>query len=559
MILIEERSSQKLPNLTSLYFKLSFIDKLIEESLSQQQIYYLNKNTNEYELPLTRLFYLINLFIKYDDVTFKPFNKSKVVYKKIPSDYKFKVKPYKYQLEGIEYGLNHEGWLLLDDQGLGKTLQMIYLAEILHDKKEIDHCLIICGVNGLKYNWESEIKKFSDLSCMILGQKISKSGKKTICSVKERCNILKNKIKEFFIITNIESLQNKEFAEAFNKSKNTFGMIVLDEAHKAKNPDSKAAKCLLKLKSKHNIALSGTLIMNNPENSYLPLKWTGNLNCTYGMFKNMYNIYGGFGGVQVIGYKNLDLLQEHISQCSLRRLKTDVLDLPEKTYQIEYVEMGTKQKAFYNEVAKGITEELDLLSKRKRLSIIQEMVMNMRLRQITAWPGVLSTGITDSAKLDRLEELVETITSQGDKIVVFCSFKSTVPEIARRLDKYKPLICTGDQPDDKINYNKDLFQDKDDNKVIIATWQKFGTGVTLTKANYVIFVDTPWTDADFKQCADRIYRIGQNKHCFIITLITKDTYDERVQEILDKKEILSNYIIDNKESNLLKQIRDFDF
>ena len=268
-------------------------------------------------------------------------------------------------------------------------------------------------------------------------------------------------------------------------------MVVVDEAHKSKNPDSKAAKCLLKLTSPHNIALSGTLIMNNPENAYLPLKWTGNLKCTYGMFKNMYNVYGGFGGVQVIGYKNLDLLQAHLSECSLRRLKTDVLDLPEKTYQIEYVEMGAQQRDLYASVAKGISEELDLLSKRSKISLMQEMVMNMRLRQITAWPGVLSTNVNESAKLDRLEELVETITAQGDKIVVFCSFKSTVPEIKRRLSTYNPLICTGDQSDEDINTNKQLFQEDETHKVLVATWQKFGTGVTLTRANYVIFVDTP--------------------------------------------------------------------
>jgi SNF2 family DNA or RNA helicase len=79
-----------------------------------------------------------------------------------------------------------------------------------------------------------------------------------------------------------------------------------------------------------------------------------------------------------------------------------------------------------------------------------------------------------------------------------------------------------------------------------ATWQKMGTGHTLTAANYCIFVDTPWTDADFQQAADRIYRIGQNKKVTIITLITKDTYDERVEEILQRKEKISGYLVDGK-------------
>ena len=375
-------------------------------------------------------------------------------------------------------------------------------------------------------------------------------------SVADRCKLLKQGINEFFVITNIETLQSKDFAEAFNKGKTKFDMIVLDEAHKAKNPSSKAVKNLLKLKSKRNIALTGTMIMNNPENAYVPLKWTGNLNSTFSMFKGMYNVYGGFGGVQVIGYKNLDLLKEHIASCSLRRLKSQVLDLPEKTYQIEYVEMGSKQKALYDEVSKGIAEELDKLPKNKQLTIMEELVMHMRQRQVTAWPGILTTEDIPSAKLDRLEDLIENITSQGDKVVVFSTFKATMPELERRLAKYKPIFCTGDTPDAEINNNQILFNSNKDRQVMCCTWQKMGTGFTLTAANYIIFIDTPWTDAAFQQTADRIYRIGQNKSVFIITLLTKDTYDERVQEILDMKETLSGYIIDNKYDVL--QYSDFE-
>ena len=332
-------------------------------------------------------------------------------------------------------------------------------------------------------------------------------------------------------------------------------MVVLDEAHRAKNPSSISAKNLLKLKSNRNIALTGTMIMNNPENAYLPLKWTNNLNCTYGAFKNMYNVYGGFGGVQIIGYKNLELLQEHIDSCSLRRLKTQVLDLPSKTYQIEYVEMGSKQRALYEEVQKGIIEELDLLPN-KEMTILQEITINMRLRQVTACPSILTTENIPSAKLDRLEDLVEDITSQGDKVVIFSTFKGTVPIITERLKKYNPLVCTGDTSEIDIDTNKVKFQNESKNKVMVCTWQKMGTGHTLTAANYVIFIDTPWTDADFQQCADRIYRIGQSKPVFIITLITKDTYDERVQEIIDKKEMLSSYLID-KTNEEFNQINDY--
>ena len=556
MILIEERKSKKLPNLTSLFFKLPFFSKQVGEQICQLKNWNYDKKSGEYEIAITRLFFIVNLLIKLDDVRFVPFKEKQTILQTCKGTH-FKYKPYSYQIDGIDYGLNHNGWLLLDDAGLGKTLQMIYLAEVLKKKENLKHCLVICGVNTLKFNWASEIEKLSNLDYKILGTRVRKNGTQYIGSVQDRLDDLQKPLKEFFAITNIETLQDKKFVEAFKKSKNKFDLIVLDEAHRVKNPSAKATKTLLKLSAPRVIALTGTLIMNNPENAYVALKWTHNLSCTYSAFNAMYNVYGGFGGVQVISHKNLDLLQEHIASCSLRRKKEDVLDLPPKTYQKEYVELLPEQRKLYNDVLKQITEELDNLSKRQKITIQEEMVMNMRLRQITAYPGILSSTVTQSAKLDRLEEIVEDVTSQGDKVLVFCSFKSTVPEIKQRLAQYNPLICTGDTPDFEINYNKKRFQENPDNKVMVCTWQKMGTGHTLTAANYVIFIDTPWTDADFQQSADRAYRIGQTKHTHIITLICKDTYDERVQEILDRKEMLSSYLID-KADNSLFQCSDFD-
>ena len=213
-------------------------------------------------------------------------------------------------------------------------------------------------------------------------------------------NQLKNKIDEYCIITNIETLQNKDFNKFYINSKNKIDLVVLDEAHHAKNPSSLSAKNLLKIKAKRKIALTGTMIMNNPENAFVPLKWTGNIKSTYTDFKHMFNVYGGFGGVQVIGYKNLDILQDVISNCSLRRKKDEVLDLPDKTYVIDYVEMKKDQQDLYNKVEDGIASELDLLDHSP--TILEELSINMRLRQITAYPGILSSDVNQSAKLDRL-------------------------------------------------------------------------------------------------------------------------------------------------------------
>lgn len=554
MITLQEGKSKKVPGSSSIFFKMDFYDPYVFSFLVQSDGSVYDKVNKVFEFPINHLYFIADFLLHYGDISFIPMGdaNSKADIEISCKDYKYP--PYKHQVEAIKYGINrNSGWLLLDDCGLGKTVSMIYLAEELHKREGLEHCFIICGVNGLKYTWQDEVHKYSNLDCCILGEKVSRNGKKSIVSVPERLAILKSKIDEFFVITNIETLQSKEFADTFKKSKNKFDMIVLDEAHHAKNPTSQSGKTLMKLKAKRCIALTGTVIMNVPENAFVPLKWTGNTSSTYSDFKHLFNIYGGFGGKQILGFKNLDILQELISSCSLRRLKSDVLDLPPKTYRTEYVEMGKEQRRVYDEVAEGVLAELDLLDHKP--TILEEMTINMRLRQITAFPGSLSTTTTQSAKLDRMCELVDDIVAQGDKVVVFGTFKSAVKEAYRRLSKYNPVICTGDNTDDEINRSKRIFDDSNSGcKVFCATWQKMGTGHTLTSANYLIFIDTPWTRADYDQATDRIYRIGQTKPVFIINLVTKDSYDERVSEIVEMKEALSGYVVDNKSQEKLNML-----
>ena len=124
-----------------------------------------------------------------------------------------------------------------------------------------------------------------------------------------------------------------------------------------------------------------------------------------------------------------------------------------------------------------------------------------------------------------------------------------------------PLLCTGDVKDNVIAKNIDDFQTNYHNKVMCATVSKMGTGITLTRASYAIFIDTPWTAAQAQQCEDRIYRIGSENPVFIYYLWTKDTIDERVKEILEDKEAIADFIVDDKISkksieNLKKYILD---
>ena len=112
--------------------------------------------------------------------------------------------------------------------------------------------------------------------------------------------------------------------------------------------------------------------------------------------------------------------------------------------------------------------------------------------------------------------------------------------------KHKPLVITGDTKSTDVDKSIVMFQNDDEHQVILCTTQKLGTGVTLTKANYAIFIDTPYTYAEFSQACDRIYRVGTTKNVFIYNLICKDTIDERVKQLVDTKEAIADFVVDDK-------------
>ena len=174
------------------------------------------------------------------------------------------------------------------------------------------------------------------------------------------------------------------------------------------------------------------------------------------------------------------------------------------------------------------------------------MGMILRLRQATACPSILSSKEIPSAKIERAYELCKEIIEEGNKVVIFSTFKQTVEELKNKLKEFKPLIGTGDTKDELLSKYIDDFQNNEENKIFIGTWQRCGTGLTLNKASYMIFIDTPWTDASFQQACDRIHRIGSKKPVFIYNLITTNTIDEKVLEIVEDKAALSDFIIDDQ-------------
>ena len=471
----------------------------------------------------------------------------------IPDNYTFKTKPYSYQLDGIEYGLEHDTWLLGDDQGLGKTLQIINIAAI-NKLKGAKHCLIICGINGLKYNWEQEIALHSNEKSWILGTRYRKNSKAYIGTSQDKLDDLNNLPQNcYFIITNIETLRqlayrkNNKMIFPIVDRINTLckigeiDMIVIDEAHKVKNPTSQQGKAFLSLKSHRRIALSGTFLMNSPLDLFVPLKWTKYITSSFYEFKRHYCVLGGFGGTEVLSYKNLEELQQIMSVAMLRRVKTEVLDLPPKIHTIEYVEMSSKQASIYEEVKTALRKDIDKI----KLSN-NPMSELIRLRQATGWTGILSSTVQESAKINRLEELVEDLYKRGEKCIVFSNWSAITDIVKQKLKKYNPAYITGEVDETIRAKEKDRFQNDKDCYVMIGTIGALGTGFTLTAAQTVIFMDSPWNRALKDQAEDRAHRIGTKGTVNIITLVTKNTIDESVEEIVYSKGKMSDLLIDGK-------------
>lgn len=545
MIKIEERECEKLSGLTSLFLSFDYNEEIINAIKQIADVYLFNKKTKEWEIPVTYLSKLLDNLNAFDaiDISLYPTKESSL--KPVKTILNYKLKPFKHQLEAIEFGLQHPRFLLLDDMGLGKTASIIHIAEERKARGQIKHCLIVCGIATLRGNWRKEIKLHSDESFRIIGEKINTKGNATYTTIRERTAELLKPIDEFFLIVNIETLRSEEFIDAINYGPNEIGMIVVDEIHRANNTKSQQGHNLLKLTSPYEIGATGTLLTSAPINAYLPLKWLGVDKANLTNYKRQYCEFGGFGGHEIIGYKNLEILKDEIDSNSLRRTKDILPDLPEKTIIKELVTLSDEHRKFYNDVKKGVKEECDKIN----LNTSNLLSLVTRLRQATACPQILTTSNIRSSKLDRCVELVEDLIGKGEKVVVFSTFKESVRYLAEYLNEYDPLICTGDSSEVDISNNVDLFQKDPSKKLIIATHQKMGTGITLNAASYMIFIDTPFNASEFNQSCDRIYRIGTKRPVFIYSLVCEGTIDERVAQIISKKQAISDYIIDDRLTN----------
>lgn len=491
-------------------------------------------------------------------------------------------KPYAHQLDFMKYSVfrqlkgNMNGFILADDQGLGKSLESACLAIYNQKQNRFQHCLIICCVNSSKYNWLKDIDTHTNGEHVpyILGSRLRKrrpgfevgGGKEKLAdltTLKQFGAKKGGKALPYFLILNVEAIRYKDgrkfpIADKLIEliDKRYISMIIIDEVHKNLSPTSMQGKQLLRIKKTISetpmwMPMSGTPITKRPTDLFMPLRLVNahGYNSYYTWSKE-YCIYGGFGGHEVIGFKNIPRLKSQLQNNMLRRLKDDVLDLPPKIRYTEYVDNTPYQERLYEKIALGLLNEEEMIVKS-----LNPLSKFFRLRQVNGNPELVNTDldITDprymekNAKLQRLMELLDEIHERGEKVVIFSNWVESLRTLYKFVSKkYKTCCFTGTMKESDRQKHKEVFITNPNYMVMMGTFGALGTTHTLTVARNVIMYDEPWNPSDKVQAEDRCYRIGTNQSVNIYTLITRNTVDDRVHDILYTKAGISEFIVDGK-------------
>ncbi|MCP4163356.1 MAG: DEAD/DEAH box helicase [Deltaproteobacteria bacterium] len=418
----------------------------------------------------------------------------------------------------FDLGLNG---ILADDMGLGKTLQVLTLLKMLKKEKKLNEPVLLIVPKTLIYNWELEIEKFTkDLSYYVY------AGSKRISDT----NLFK---KNDIVITSYGLIRT----EITLFCSMTFDYIILDEAHTIKNPYSMISKAIKKIPSVSRLSLTGTPVENTPSDlwSQFDFLMPGFL---YGIkkFKDRYSVHK----------ENLKELHVKSKPYILRRLKTEVLaELPEKTEISMYCEFSKEQKAIYDE---ALLRSRDAIDENTRTFSILPLIL--KLRQIACHPALAVTNLNKTVTSGKMENVLKSavdIISSGHKILIFSQFTGhlKITENLFNSNEIKSFYLDGKTK--KRTEVIENFKNFKEPCVFFISIKTGGVGLNLTEASYVFLLDPWWNPAVENQAIDRCYRIGQKKPVTVYRFITKDSIEEKVNELKSVKREMEQTVIDKSD------------
>lgn len=436
---------------------------------------------------------------------------------------------YSHQEEGTRFLRENERAGLFDEQGLGKSKQLIdaLVAEIAAGT--IGAGLIICP-NGLKNNWAQEVERFSSLPYAVFG------------SGRSARRVAFRSLRAAFYIINYEAIDSELAAlKALLRFKPM--AMVLDESHRIKTPGAKTTRAILALRglAKRRHILTGTPVANRPDDLWSQMLFLDDgesLGTSFEEFQRLYRI-----GAE--GYQNIDTLRERISSRSLRRLKATSLDLPDKRYIRLSVEMSSLQRSMYD----GMRQELELwvhsLDGAEVLhrgdAIFARMV---RLAQLASNPGLIDSAYDETpGKFEVLDELLDQYMARSadQKVIVWTSFVGNISALQARYQQWSPVVIHGELTNEEREVAVGAFRGDTKTRLLLANPAAAREGLTLTEASVAIYLDRTFNLVDYLQSQDRIHRISQTKECEIVLLIASATVDEFIDFSLEQKHRLARY------------------
>ena len=433
----------------------------------------------------------------------------------------------------------------------GKTIQMLsVIVDYAYNTKKEEtpkRASLVVSPSSLTLNWQNEANKFaSDLKTLVI--------RGTLTERKKQIKEIEN---YDLVITSYDLL--KRDIEYYEEKKYTFRYIVADEAQYLKNSHTQNAKTIKQIKADTRYALTGTPIENSLSElwSIFDFIMPGYL-FNYKKFKSLYE-------VPIVKDQNenaMKKLKMLIEPFVLRRNKKEVLtELPDKTVTILNNEMEEEQRKIYltylAQAKQEIAEQIEINGYEK--SHIQILAALTRLRQICCHPGLFISNYREgSGKLEQCMEILEEAVNGGHKILLFSGYTSMFEIIEKELKEknIKYFKLTGATKVDERIELVDEFNRNPEIQVFLISLKAGGTGLNLTGADMVIHYDPWWNISTENQATDRAYRIGQKNNVQVYKLITKNSIEEKIYELQEKKSKLADNMLDTKTTFINKFSKD---
>jgi SWI/SNF-related matrix-associated actin-dependent regulator 1 of chromatin subfamily A len=433
-----------------------------------------------------------------------------------------------HQVEGTRFLKERQVGALFDEQGLGKSKQLVDAVKDNIEAGAIDAALIVCP-NTLKATWAEEIEKHSGLKYAVFGA--GRSARR----------VAFRSLRAAFYVINYEAVAG-ELAGLRALLRFKRMAFVLDESHRIKSPGAKVTKAIHSLRrdAARRYIMTGTPVANKPEDLWAQVFFLDDgrsLGSDFSAFRERFCTPEG-------GYTNIDELRARLSDICLRREKEGTLELPPKTLTYVNVTLVGEQARLYDELRKNLAVWIRDMSGSDILAHAENILARLvRLAQLASNPRLLDSSYSETpAKFLILEELLRAYLAEPtEKAIVWTSFVGNISALLRRFERYRPVALHGEMDTGSRNAAIRAFKNSASVRLMIANPAAAREGLTLTQARTAIYLDRTFNLVDFLQSQDRIHRISQTKPCEIVVLNAAHTIDEFIDFALAQKHRLARY------------------